>query len=238
MKKLFVFLCVGILMGGIAGSAWALSLYVDAAPNVYGSPDYEPWKTAAFAAAANGTFVNMASSINPDNIGTRSFEIEDEVVYSFGDLGKRLTFIYWLPGETVVNLADNDLFEVSMTNVWDGDSLDFYDDYYGSTWLEPTKWEDYDRDGDGSADGVIGTAGMAWWGAYQVNTPEALAADIAEWGLVSESWTFTAKLRGEESSITATREANAPIPEPSTMLLLGSGLIGIFALARKKYMNK
>lgn len=236
MKKFFVFLCIGMLMCGISGSAWALSLYVDAAPNVYGSPDYDPWKASAFADAAAGTFVNMANSINPDNVGTTSFEIEDEVVYSFGDLGKRLTFIYWLPEVTITDIEG--LFEISLTNVWDGEFLDFYDYYYGSTWLEPTTWENYDADGDGLTDGVIGLAGMAWWGAYGVNTPETLAADIAEWGMVSESWTFTAKLRGQEYSITATREANAPIPEPSTMLLLGSGLIGVFALARKKYMNK
>jgi len=227
VKKLSMAILISVLFSLLGTTtSFALSLYVDASPNVYGSPLYSDWKTSTFAAVASGTFQNMANGINTANIGTTNFEIQDEVVYSFGDLGKRLTWIYWIPNATVESLDGH--FEISLINIWGADSpIDFYNDYYGSTWLEPTTWTNYNG-------GVIGTAGMAWWGAYGVDTQEALEADLAEWGAISESWIFTAKLNGTETSITSNRDAVAAVPEPSTILLLGSGLVGIFAYGRKR----
>lgn len=204
MKRLIVLIAF-ILLGvsTVASADGVVYLYVDAAPNVYGSPDYPAWKAATFAAVAAGTFVNMANSAIGCNAGTTKFEIEDEVVYSFGNLGKRLTWIYWVPGETKASLAGR--FKISLFNTWDGDVIDFYLDYYGSTWLEPTKWEDYDANGDGIVDGVMGVAGMAWWGAEVANTAAALEADIAAWAPARESWEFTAKLDDTAFSITSDR---------------------------------
>lgn len=208
-------LAAALLLGGSLNNALAgVTLYVDAAPNAYGSPAYPAWEEDAFAAAAAGTFVDMTGGVNACNVGTTDFEIEDEVVYSFGDLGKRLTWVYWIPGETTANLAGR--IEVALFNTWDGEVMDFYEYYNSSTWLVPTRIYNYDSDGDGNPDGVVGLAGMAWWGAYDVNTPAALEADLAAWGTARESWEFMVKLDDQITSITCNR-----LPVRFTTLISG-----------------
>lgn len=215
-----------------SGPAFAVSLYVDSAPNIYGSPDYPTWQAAAHADVANGTFQNMANSVNPLNAGSTAFEIEDAVVYSFGYLGRRLTFFYYVPGETTTSLIP-DRFQISISYEWGGVTYDFYSDYYGSTWITPSSWVDYDADGDGSTDGVIGSAGFAWWGAYGVNTQEALDADLSEWDKYQGDITFNARLDGVTTDLVATHSPS-PVPEPGTILLLGSGLFGLAGYGKKR----
>lgn len=229
--KRFLIICMVVMSFGLMGMVIQddvpgddpiVFLYVDAAPNITLSPDYSDWESGAFFAAAAGSFRNMINSSDPSNIDTTHFEIEDEVVYSFEDFGRRLTFIYWIPGHTVESLEGN--FKVALFNTWDCDVLDFYDYYYGETWLEPTEWKNYDQDGDGSFDGVIGTVGMAWWGAYGVDNQDALDNDLAEWGPISERWEFKVDFAGDIYSITANR-----LPSCITELFHGqSNVAGYF----------
>ncbi len=221
MKKLLAILLLAFVSS--VTMANQANIFVDAAPNVYGSSDYAPWEAAAFAAAADGSFVNMLNSFDAANIGTTNFEIQDEVVYSFGDLGKRLTWVYYIEDETVDSLTGR--IQVKLENTWDGEYLDFYDDYYGTSWLTPTKLYNYGT-------GVIGIGGMAWWGGYDTNTQAELDSDIADWITVSETWTFSVKLDNEVSSLTSYRDAVA-VPAPGALLLAGMGTAAVGRIRRK-----
>jgi hypothetical protein len=112
---------------------------------------------------AAGAFVDMRTGVHP---GTHNADPYDFIVYSTMDLGKRIHWVYWLPGETTAGLANR--FQVKWVVDWDG--VDYtYDWNTGNLvqdapetgWVQPSSWEDYD-DGEG-ATGVIGSFGFAWW---------------------------------------------------------------------------
>ena len=155
-----------LLLGGLillfATSHAAAELYVDSAPNVYGSPDWAPWWNATKTDVAAGTFQNMRSG----DLGTPNvlqMTPYDEIVYSTGDLGKRIHWIYWLPGETTAGLDGR--FEVKWVVDWAGANWTYEGGGWALDgpevgWSQPVNWENYD---DGASTGVIGSLGFAWW---------------------------------------------------------------------------
>jgi hypothetical protein len=238
------------LVGFASAGTIAPALYADTAPNVYGSPNWGPWWTQAKADVAAGTFVNMRSGKHP---GTTYFEPKEAIVYSTMDLGKRLHWIYWIPGVTKDDL--NGLFEVNNTVDWAGKEYLWGETEYAggvpdSEWYQPTKWENYDKDEDGTTDGVIGTFGNAWWADETLADPgydgdgsvyndvdpadvEALAKEVlrnqTHWTgwiryrpSVNDDWTYV-QLRLQV------------VPEPGTMVLWLSGFAApVVALLRRR----
>jgi len=248
---LVICICCLVCLLAVAAQAMDVHLYMDVAPNAYGSADYAAWRTAAFAAAANGTFVNMANGAHP---GTTLFEADEAIVYSTGDLGKRLHWIYWIPGETIASLDRR--FEAKDAFDWDGealtldDSYNFVADTADSGWFTPSSWINYDANGDGIVDGVIGTFGDAWWAddnlalPYSTNTniyDETDADDVAAlarqmrayqtyWygqvrfrDSVNDDWQ-TVKLRG-----------NVDVPEPMSIFL---GVMGLGSIVGYRRLRK
>ena len=218
MKKCVI--AAALLLSAAATSyATTIELYVDSAPNVYGSPDYASWWSDTKTGVANGTIQNMANGFNPANIGTTNFELEDAVVYSFGDLGNRLHFTYFI-SDTDINTLTAANFEIRVTYDWDGTTYDAYN----PAWALPTKWENFNG-------GVIGTAGMAYWGAYGVNTQEALDADLAAWRPYTGDMALHLRFGDQSASLTAHHHVPDGV---ATAVLLGHSFIGLAWAARQR----
>jgi hypothetical protein len=148
------------LQGMAKADAPTVELYVDSAPNAYGSPNWAPWLAQTKTDIVAGTFTNLRTGTYP---GTSSIDPLDEIVYSTGDLGKRLHWIYWVPGTTVADLTGN--FQVKMVVDWGGINMTYdwslpnfplVPDTPDVGWVQPGSWVNYEG-------GVIGTMGHAWW---------------------------------------------------------------------------
>ncbi len=217
LGRLSALALLGAVLLAPAARAFTIQVYADAAPNASGSPDYPAWWAAAKNDAVSGSFVNMAHSVDSQNAGTLMFNIRDTFVYSFGDLGKRLHFVYWIPGETVAGLTKAN-FQFGIDLVYDG--ILYTDWAYGAEWVTPEHWEDY-------AGGVIGTGGVAFWGAYGIDTPEALEADIAAAQPYTDSFSFRA--RADNLDPTTLLTVTQRMPDGGSTLLLA--IFGLGALA-------
>ncbi len=132
--------------------ALEVTLYVDSAPYNKGGQAYADWWAGAQSAAVNGTFINMANSINPANKGTTYFELED-----FAGVGweKRMACVFWAPNASIAELQEanfkaNTVYSESKKML--GQSVLHHENGWDDaiiTWTELTG-------------GVVGTFDVAW----------------------------------------------------------------------------
>lgn len=248
MKYLFMSICCIILLSlSFPTFATNISLYADSAPNVYGSSNWTPWWNQTKSDVVAGTFVNMRTGTYP---GTKYIDPYDEIVYSTGDLGKRIHWIYWIPGKTKASL--DKLFQVKWVIDWDGSdwtydwsAMDWIEDGPEAGWVQPRSWEDY-------SGGVIGSFGFAWWAADDDAEPfdtdgkpynETNQADIdALRSQVFQYQTYANGLiRYRESEGSDWQYQNLKlevIPEPSSMMLIGAGLASIAGYSKVRLIRR
>jgi hypothetical protein len=225
-----------------SGHATTISLYVDSAPNVYGSPDWAPWWTQTKADVVAGTFQNLRTGTYP---GTLDIDPYDEIVYSTLDLGKRLHWIYWMPGETVANL--NNRFEVKWVIDWGGENWTLDENGHWALdssdvgWSQPTRWEDYNG-------GVIGSLGFAWWSTDNDAPPfdtdhnpynetdqddiDALRLDVFKYQTFAEGFVRIRDDVNSEWEVSSLRVDVVP-DGSSTLLLAGLAVAGLAGFHRR-----
>jgi MYXO-CTERM domain-containing protein len=170
---------VALLLFFSAPAAAQVVLHADTAPNIFGSPDYPGWWATTRANVIAGVHVEMAS-------GTYAGRLEatprEEIVYSTGDLGRRLHWIYWIEGwQPPVNPDTGALdlegrLEVKSVVDWKGldwtansdDPTRMVEDGPLFGWGVPTRVELVQQ---GDTVGVIGTFGCAWWASDDLAEP-------------------------------------------------------------------
>lgn len=181
--------------------------------------------------------MNLRTGTYPNSLRIDPY---DEIVYSTGDLGKRLHWIYWLPDESTASL--NGRFEVKWVIDWDGDDWT-YDwntsnwaaDSPTAGWVQPGSWENY-------SGGVIGSFGFAWW-ATDNNAPpsntggtlydETNQADIdALRALVFQNQTYAKGLVRYRETVNepwqyTTLRVTIPDAGASTLGLFGLAVLGL-----------
>lgn len=237
MRNITVILTLALLLvASTMTQAMDINLYIDTAPNGNGSPYFSAWKTAAYADAANGTFVNMRSGTYS---GTTVFEPTEAIVYSTGDLGRMLYWSFWIPNVTTSSLVGN----IQCRACYDWDGVD-----YTSSWTSFSNLQDYTN--SSGVSGVVGTFGYSWWANDNCALPydtdgakynETDAADVAELAaeMCAYQTYFGAQLQVRENSDsewqTTELRGNVAVPEPMSIIL---GIMGLGSIAGFKKLRK